>query len=454
MPRAIRSKRAVTPEGIRPAKIVFENGRITGVESPEVQLGSMPVIDVQDLYILPGLIDTHLHVNEPGRTEWEGFETASRAAAAGGFTCLVDMPLNCVPATIDVHALEAKREAAGRSSIVDYAFWGGSICGNSAGLQTLSQAGVKGFKSFLVDSGVPEFAFVDEQELRRAMPVIAQTGLPLLVHAEDPAVIARANAGLTGDPREYATYLQSRPPKAEVAAINRMILLCREYRCHVHIVHLSAAAAVPLLRRARAEGLPITVETCPHYLYFAVSQIATGDTQFKCAPPIREEANRECLWAALREGVIDLIATDHSPCPPAMKHLEDGDFLKAWGGIASLSLALPVIWTAASRRGFTMTDIVRWMGEKTSALAGLSAHKGRIAVGSDADFVVFDPDTSFVVEIPDLHFRHAVTPYLGERLQGRVTMTFVRGVRVFDHGMFDDGHRGRECTVGEWSSAS
>ncbi len=453
MRRAIRSRRAVTPEGIRPATIVFENGLIAGVEGPGFETGAMPILDVQDLYLLPGLVDSHIHVNEPGRTEWEGFGTASRAAAAGGYTCLVDMPLNCIPATTNVPALEAKREAAACSSVVDYAFWGGAVKGNVDDLKPLAKAGVRGFKSFLVDSGIEEFSCMGEHDLRSAMPVIAQTGLPLLVHAEDANLIAEAYRGITGDQRQYATYLRSRPAEAEVAAIDRMIGLCREYGCRVHIVHLSAAAALPSLKRARYEGLPITTETCPHYLYFDATQIRDGATEFKCAPPIRGEADRECLWKALEEGVIDLIATDHSPCPPEMKRLQDGDFLRAWGGIAAVSLALPVIWTAASQRGFTMAKVARWMAEKPAQLAGLSSRKGRLATGYDADFVAFDPDARVIVRSTDLYFRHPLSPYVGERLRGQVMKTFVRGTPVFDAGSFDCQGRGRECTVNQWSTA-
>lgn len=424
MRQAIRSECVVTAEGLRPGCVVFESGRILAVENASAELGSVPVLDVKNLWVLPGLVDSHVHINEPGRTEWEGFTTASRAAAAGGYTCLVDMPLNSIPTTTNVAALKEKRTAANHDCLVDYAFWGGVVKGNTEDLLPLARSGVKGFKCFLVHPGIDEFSMVDEHDLRIAMPLIAQTGLPLLVHAEDPGAITNP----PGDPRKYTTYLQSRPPEAETRAIELMIRLCREYRCRVHIVHLASAQALTLTQRAREERLPFTVETCPHYLYFAAEDIPDGATQFKCAPPIREASNRELLWNGLRDGLIDLIATDHSPCPPQMK---SGDFFSAWGGIASLSLALPVIWTAAKRRGFTISDIVRRMSEKTADLAGLGSRKGRIAPGYDADFVVFDPDESFVVTPADLHFRHPVTPYLGERLEGRVKMTFRRGTRVF-----------------------
>jgi allantoinase len=433
---------------------VIEDGRIFAVENFNAHLGSTSAVDVGDLCILPGLIDTHVHVNAPGRSDWEGFETAGRAAAAGGYTCLVDMPLNSVPSTTNLEALEEKRGAARGVCAVDYAFWAGLVPGNEQDLLPLAQAGVKGFKSFLVHPGIDEFAAVDEDDLRNAMPLVAQTGLPLLVHAEDPAVIASAQKNRQANPRAYTTYLASRPDEAEVRAIELLIRLCRENGSRVHVVHLSSAAAVPALRRARDEGLPITVETCPHYLYFAAETIEDGATHFKCAPPIRSSANREMLWDALREGIIGLIATDHSPCPPQMKQPDSGDFFLAWGGIASLSLALPVIWTAAESRGFGIADVVRWMGEKTSDLAGLTHKKGRIARGYDADFVIFDDRDSFVAERSDLKFRHAISPYLGERLKGRVKTTFLRGIPVFHEGACLASGGGNECTVSEWTTAS
>ncbi len=453
MRRAIRSKRVVTPEALRPATVVFDQGAILAVEDAELDLGSLPLLDVGELVVLPGLVDTHVHINDPGRSEWEGFATASRAAAAGGFTCLVDMPLNCIPATIDVSSLEQKRRAATGTCVVDHAFWGGAVKGNSANVPSLARAGVRGFKSFLVDSGVAEFAMVEEQDLRKAMPLIAETGLPLLVHAEDPAIIAGAQkAEENADPRRYRTYLKSRPDEAERVAIQRLIRLCREFGCRVHIVHLSSATALPALRQAREEGLPLTVETCPHYLWFTAEQIPDGATEFKCAPPLRDAENRERLWHGLQEGVIDLIATDHSPCPPAMKETQ-GDFLKAWGGIASLSVAFSVTWSAAQRRGFSIVDVVRWMSQRPAELAGLGAHKGSIAPGCDADFVVFDPDAPFIVQPADLHFRHPLSPYIGEHLQGRVETTFLRGSPIFENRSFVGACRGRECRVSEWSTA-
>jgi len=429
--QALRSHHVVTPEGARSACIVFDHDRILAIRDFADVPADCALIEAPDRFVLPGLVDTHVHINEPGRTEWEGFLTATRAAAAGGYTCVVDMPLNCVPATTSVAALEEKRHAARGQAYVDYAFWGGVVPGNADELLPLARAGVRGFKCFLVDPGIDEFSMVSEADLRVAMPVLAQTGLPLLVHAEDPAVVTR-------DYHDYASYLQSRPDEAEIGAIRLLIALCREYRTRVHIVHLATAEAVPMLEEARAEGLPISVETCPHYLYFDAESIPRSAAEYKCAPPIRGAANQALLWEALRRRSIDLIATDHSPCPPAMKNMPDGNFFKAWGGIASLSVALSAVWTKAQQQGFDLTDIVRWMSEGPAALAGLDRSKGRIAPGYDADFVIFDPEAEFEVTPDKLHFRHPVSPYIGQTLRGRVETTILRGRVAFEPA-------GREC---------
>jgi allantoinase len=351
------------------------------------------------------------------------------------------MPLNSIPATTNVKALMAKRASAEGQCLVDYAFWGGAVRGNSGELTGLAEAGVCGFKCFMAPSGVDEFEMVSEADLRQALPVIAQTrGLPLLVHAEFPAAL-QSSEGKTWN--TYSEYLASRPEEAELQAIDLLVRLCREFGCPIHIVHLASAQPLRLLSAARAEGLPITVETCPHYLFFSAEEIPSGATQFKCAPPIRDQRTRQALWNAMREGQIDMIATDHSPCPPALKRLDTGDFARAWGGIASLSLALPAIHTL----GGNMMEIAEWMSERPAKLAGLHGHKGSLRAGGDADFVMFDPDASFTVAEEHLHFRHPVTPYLGRRMQGAVLQTFVRGECVFNRGEFSGDAGGRECRV-------
>lgn len=435
--RAFISRRIVTPEGVRAGAILLDGERIRAV----VAHGEIPADaerrDVSDAAILPGLVDSHVHINEPGRTEWEGFTTATRAAAAGGYTMLVDMPLNCLPSTTDVAALEAKRAAARGKCRVDWGAWGGVVSDNQAEIEALAGAGVLGFKSFLIDAGVDGFTMVTEQELRAALPHVVRTGLPLLVHAELAGPVDAATAKLANaDWRSYATYMKSRPDEAELAAIRLLISLCREFKFHAHVVHLSTKHGLKLLQNAKAEGLPITVETCPHYLHFAAERIADGATLCKCAPPIRDEQNREELWRALGSGLIDLVATDHSPCPPSMKKLEEGNFRTAWGGITSLSVALPVMWTETQKRGFGLADIARWMAEGPARLAGCDARKGKIEAGYDADFVVFDPEAETAVTADRLQQRHAISPYLGERLRGVVKETYVRGNCVYAGGEF------------------
>lgn len=432
--QAIRARNIVTPEGVRPGVILVRQGKIANIESYDFAAPTEADIDANDLFVLPGLIDTHVHINEPGRTEWEGFETATRAAAAGGYTCLVDMPLNCIPSTSSVAALEQKRAAAQGKTHVDVAFWGAVVPGNANEILPLAEAGVKGFKCFLTHAGTEEFAMVTEADLREALPSVAATGLPLLAHAEFSAPIDEACDQLDRESADwgcYETYLQSRPPAAELQAIELLIALCREYRCRVHIVHLSSSAALQMLKEARAEGLPLTVETCPHYLFFSAESIPDRATQFKCAPPLRDAANRNALWEGLRAGIIDLIATDHSPCPPELKCFDTGSFRSAWGGISSLSLSLAAVWREARQRGFTLRDVVRWMAEAPAKLAGLDQSKGRIAPGYDADLVLFDADAVFSVTEQRLHFRHPCTPYLGQRLVGEVKATLVGGVSAF-----------------------
>jgi allantoinase len=388
------------------------------------------VLDVGDAMLFPGLVDTHVHVNDPGRAEWEGFEHATRAAAAGGVTTIVDMPLNCIPPTTTVEALETKRREARGRIWVDVGFWGGVVPGNAADLEPLAGAGVLGFKCFLCPSGVPEFDHVTEADLRDALREIGAIGLPLLAHAELPDLLLQPDPA--DDGVQYQTWLKTRPPVSEAAAIDLLVQLASEFNARVHIVHLASADALPMLREARASHVNVTVETCPHYLSFAAEDIEDGATAYKCAPPIRSRRHQDGLWRGLDERDIDLVATDHSPAPPNMKGLSDGDFIKAWGGIASLQLGLSAVWTEAHARQVPIHCLVRWLCERPAHLAGLDGRKGAIAVGCDADFAIWDPDEEWVVDPGSLFHRHAVTPYAGRRLRGRVLKTLLRGEVVFD----------------------
>ncbi|MBI4510967.1 MAG: allantoinase AllB [Deltaproteobacteria bacterium] len=424
------------PDAIGPASVHVRDGRIVAVAPHDVAPVGCDVLDFGDAVVMPGVVDTHVHVNEPGRTEWEGFESATSAAAKGGVTTLVDMPLNSVPPTVSLGALLEKHRAAKGHCAVDVGFWGGVVPGNERELAPMvSQGGVLGFKCFLVDSGVDEFPRVSEDNLRTSMPILSALGVPLLVHAELPGPIdeaARSQLTFPGSPKKYATHLASRPRAAENQAIALMVGLCRETRARVHIVHHSSSDAIPLLREAKREGLPLTAETCPHYLRFSSEEIPDGATTFKCAPPIREQENRELLWQALGEGMLDMVASDHSPCSPALKHGDTGDFARAWGGIAGLQLSLPVTWTEAHRRGYTLSDIVRWMCVGPAHLAGLENRKGKLAVGLDADMVIWNPEERFRVEPGILRHRHKITPFQGLDLLGTVQRVFVRGKLVFD----------------------
>ncbi len=432
----VRGDRIVLPDGVRSAAIyISEGGRILAVATYADPLpADVCVLDAGDAVVLPGLVDTHVHINEPGRTDWEGFSHATRAAAAGGVTTLIDMPLNCVPSTTSVRALEVKRRAAEGQCHVDVGFWGGLVPGNGDELRSLVAAGVRGFKCFLAPSGVDEFQHVSEKDLHVALPILASLNVPLLVHAELPSELRNVD----GDTAAYGTWLASRPPRAESAAVDLLAALAGKYRTHVHIVHLAAALALPALRRARSAGTAVTAETCPHYLTFASEQIPDGAVEYKCAPPIREAANREELWSALADGDIDMIVTDHSPAPASMKQ---GDFAHAWGGIASLQLGLAAVWTGASARDLGFHHIARWMADAPARLAGLGGIKGRIAPGADADFVFWNPDEEAVVDGSALFHRHRVTPYNGLSLKGRVIQTWLRGQVIFDSGVI----LGRPC---------
>jgi allantoinase len=450
MAQALRSTRVLTADGLTAATLVVDGGKITAIRAWSDARGLGQCHDFNDLVLLPGLVDSHVHINDPGR-DWEGFDTATRAAASGGVTTVVDMPLNCVPETVNVAALEAKRAAARGNAWIDWAAWGGVVHGNAAELPDLAEAGVAGFKCFMIHSGIDGFAWVDESDLRLALDRLRGTRLPLLVHAEITTPVEAATAALNqsrADWQKYSTWLASRPDAAETNAIKLLIQLAREYQTPIHIVHLSTATALPMLAEARSHGVPITVETCVHYLAFAAEEIPNGATEFKCAPPIRSGANRQQLWQALESGLIDLVATDHSPCLPAMKCRDKGRFDLAWGGIASLGLALPVLWTAMRQRGLSTDDasarIGKWMAARPARLAGLLGQKGALSVGADADIVVFDPHITWTVAEDDLHFRHKISPYLGAKLRGRVQETWLRGERIFHSSQYIGNPRGRE----------
>ena len=417
----VRSRRAVTPAGERPAAVAVAGGRIVAVESYHAEIPAAHEVDLGETALLPGLVDTHVHVNEPGRTEWEGFATATRAAAAGGVTTIIDMPLNSLPPTVNVEALRIKQKAATGQCHVDVGFWGGAIPGNAGDLQGLHDAGVFGFKAFLADSGVPEFPPLDPAQLAEAFRAVQAQ---FVVHAEDPYHLHAAASSPA-----YADFLASRPPEAEHAAVATAIETARAAGARVHILHLSAASALALIARAKADGVRVTAETCPHYLTLDAGQIPAGATEFKCCPPIRDAANADLLWAALAEGLITCVVSDHSPCTPELKRQDTGDFAAAWGGIASVQLGLSVIWTAARTRGHSLAEVVSWMARRPADLVGLTG-KGRLAVGADADLVAFEPDATFVVDPQRLHHRNPVTPYAGRELSGVVTRTWLRGTAV------------------------
>ena len=447
MEQVFRSTRVITSDGLQAAVIVVEGERITQVRRWNDAPAGVNLHDYGDHVLMPGLVDTHVHINEPGRTEWEGFATATQAAAAGGVTTLIDMPLNCIPETVDAQALEAKRQAAAGKTWVDWAAWGGVVRGKADSLPGLVQAGVPGFKCFLIHSGIDGFAWVDEADLRLALQKLRGTGLPLLAHAEVAAPVNDATSALNAKGANwqlYSTYLASRPDAAEVDAIALLIRLAEEFDVHIHIVHLASAQALPLLQRAVARGLRVTVETCTQYLWFAAEEVPDGETAYKCAPPIRSAANREELWTALETGLIDMVTTDHSPCPPAMKRLEEGRWDLAWGGIASLGLALPILWTGMIERGISIERIGRWLTAAPARLAGLTGRKGALAEGCDADIVVFDPNQRWTVTVDDLLFRHKLSPYLGAKLFGRVQETWLRGEQVFAKDQIAGNARGRE----------
>lgn len=461
----IRGPRVVLPDSIAPASIHIVDDKIVGVRSYDSVPDGCELIEADEAsLVMAGLVDSHVHINEPGRTEWEGFASATRAAAAGGVTTLVDMPLNSIPPTTTIAGLHEKLAAARGQCSVDVGFWGGVVPGNTGELAALAAAGVVGFKCFLIHSGVDEFPNVTEDDLRAALPELQRLDALLIVHAEVPGPISRTGipacpstevAATATDnsvlsispdrnvcPTKYATFLASRPRAAEDEAVALMIKLSRQFGARVHIVHHSSADSLSLLREAKASGLKVTAETCPHYLMFDAEEIPDGATQFKCCPPIRERENREQLWTALGDGTIDMVVSDHSPCPPAMKLRESGDFLQAWGGISSLQLRLPILWTESKRRGFSLEDLARWLCSAPARLVGLEDRKGLIAKGGDADLVIWNPAQQFRVEGEALHHRHKLTPYQGRVLEGVVEKTFLRGRKIYDSDEFIGEPRG------------
>ena len=442
----LRARRLVTAGREQAGCVGISDGRIIAVEPLESGLEGRRVVELgEDVVLLPGLVDAHVHVNEPGRTEWEGFASATRAAAAGGVTTILDMPLNSIPPTVDVAALEVKRKSALGQLSVDVGFWGGAVPGNLGELTGLHAAGVFGFKCFLVHSGVEEFPPLRPEDLEDYLRVLRTVDGLLIVHAEDGDAIEQAPSVHSDD---YRDFLSSRPRVAEDRAIGRVIDAARATGARAHILHLSSSDALPLIAEARRDGVRITTETCPHYLTFAAEEIPAGATQFKCCPPIREAANREQLWQGLADGTIDCIVSDHSPCTPELKRLDLGDFAQAWGGISSLQLGLSDVWTEARRRGFSLPDVVRWMAERPAQLVGLQ-RKGRIEPGYDADFCVFAPDDGFVVDPATLFHRNPITPYAGRHLDGVVRSTWLRGLEIGGAEPADDRPRGDLLTRGE-----
>jgi allantoinase len=442
----IHAPRAITPDGEIACTIAVRGETIVALEDFGADLTSDRVLRLAaDEVLLPGLVDTHVHVNDPGRTEWEGFVSATRAAAAGGVTTIIDMPLNSLPPTVDVAALEVKRKAASGDCFVDVGFWGGAIPGNVRDLRPLHDEGVFGFKCFLADSGVEEFPRLESREFVEALREVAEFDGLMVVHAEDAHALEHTPSAAG---RHYDGFLASRPRGVENLAIAEAIEAARWTGCRLHILHLSSADALPMIRSARRDGLRLTVEVCPHYLIFSSEEIPDGATQFKCCPPIRESANRDELWAAVADGTIDCIVSDHSPCTPELKRMDVGDFGEAWGGISSLQLGLPAIWTEARKRGHALSDVVRWMSEHPAAQAGLR-RKGAITVGKDADFAVFAPDETMIVDPARLHHKNAVTPYAGRTLTGRVRSTWLRGTDISADVESNGDRHGRLLRRGE-----
>ncbi|MBT4753738.1 MAG: allantoinase AllB [Candidatus Marinimicrobia bacterium] len=435
---AIASQKVLTLEGEKPAAILIKGEKILDVVSIENIPENCPTEDMGNNMIMPGLVDAHVHINEPGRTDWEGFETATKAAAAGGITTIVDMPLNCIPVTTTVDALNQKIIATKDQLWIDCGFYGGLIPDNIQDLESLADAGVLGFKAFLSPSGIDEFPNISEKHLREALPILAKKGIPVLVHAE-----LENGATSSEENKTYKYFQESRPKSWENNAIKLLIQLCREFNVHIHIVHLSSADILPEIAQTRKDGFPLTVETCPHYLHFSSERISDGDTRFKCAPPIWNGENRENLWAGLEEGIINFITSDHSPCTPELKNLEAGNFEKAWGGISSIQFALPVIWTECKQRGYSLEQLINWMSKQPAKFIGKDQQKGQISPGFDADLVCWNPDKKYIIKKEVIHHKNKLTPYEGESLYGVVNATFLRGQKVYENGQFLGKSKGK-----------
>ena len=435
---AIISQRVLTPKGERPAAILIQEEKIMDVVSISEIPSDCPVEDMKNDVVMPGLVDTHVHINEPGRTDWEGFETATKAAAAGGITTLVDMPLNCIPVTTTVDALNQKIAATKNQLWVDCGFYGGLIPDNLQDIESLADAGVLGFKAFLSHSGIDEFPNINEKYLREALPIFANKGIPVLVHAE-----LENGATQSEDHSTYKSFQDSRPKSWENNAVKLLIQLNKEFDARIHIVHLSSADILAEIAQTRNDGYPISVETCPHYLHFSSEHISDGDTRFKCAPPIWESDNKEKLWSGLENGLINFITSDHSPCTAELKNLEVGDFEKAWGGISSIQFTLPVIWTECKTRGYSMDQLINWMSKQPAKFIGKDQQKGQISPGFDADLVCWNPDKKYIIQKEAIHHKNKLTPYEGESLYGVVNATFLRGQKVYKNGEFLGDPKGK-----------
>jgi len=441
---ALTSRRVIVGSEVRPATLIIRGGMIDEVVPGSLEKHELPVEDVGDLIVMPGLVDTHVHINEPGRTEWEGFDSATRSAAAGGITSVVDMPLNSTPVTTSADALARKIDSIAGKLWIDCGFWGGVIPSSLGDLEELVEAGVLGVKSFTIDSGLDDFPPIGETHIRHAIRILDGYRVPYLIHAE----LNRSDRKLPIIGTSYRSFLESRPCQWENDAIAMLIRLCQEARneeidAHIHIVHLSSADALVPIAEAKAGGLSMTAETCPHYLTLCAEDIPDGKPLFKCCPPIRGKENQERLWKGLLDHVVDFIVSDHSPCSPELRRLDTGDIEQAWGGISSLQFGLSIIWAEAQQRGVDLIQVIDWMSTRPAQFAGLGDRKGRLAPGYDADLVVFDEGGSYCIKPEAIKYRHKVTPYEGRLVQGVVKATYVRGQKVYSGGKFSDAPVGK-----------